>query len=149
MPTITPFLWFDGKAEEAAGFYCSIFPDAVVLDTTRAGGGVLTMTIALLGQKLILLNGGPTYRFTPAVSLFVSCETQAEVDHAWDRLADGGTPMRCGWLTDRYGLTWQIVPTELKILLADADPARSSRVMTAMLAMARLDLPTLRRAYDG
>lgn len=151
MQKITPFLWFDGKAEEAMNFYLSVFRDAKVVNVMRAGpnGPVISTTFELLGQRFIALNGGPRHAFTPAVSFFVSCETQAEIDHYWTKLTDGGTEQPCGWLVDRYGLSWQVVPPVLGSMLGDSDPARSGRAMQAMLAMKKLDIAELTRAYEG
>jgi predicted 3-demethylubiquinone-9 3-methyltransferase (glyoxalase superfamily) len=156
MQKITPFLWFDGKAEEAVNFYVSTFKDAKVVSTTRYGdtgpgpkGTVMTAVFQLFGQEFIALNGGPQYKFTPAFSFVVNCETQKEVDEYWDRLSAGGRTDQCGWLTDKYGLSWQIVPTILGTLLSDKDPQKSNRVMQALMKMTKLDIAGLRRAYDG
>lgn len=153
MTTITPFLWFDDKAEEAVRFYMSVFKDSKLLTIARYGeagpgptGSVMTVAFELQGQKFIALNGGPHYSFTPAVSFVVNCETQWEIDHYWERLLEGGKANRCGWLTDKYGLSWQIVPTALPELLQDKDPAKRKRVMEVMLKMVKLDIDTLRRA---
>ena len=153
MTRITPFLWFDDEAEEAARFYASIFNDSKLLTIARYGeagpgvpGSVMTVAFELDGQKFIALNGGPHYSFTPAVSFVVNCETQAEIDHYWERLIEGGKANRCGWLTDKYGLSWQIVPTVLPDLLQDNDPAKRKRVTEAMLKMIKLDIETLKRA---
>ncbi|MGB6451046.1 MAG: VOC family protein [Steroidobacteraceae bacterium] len=152
---ITPFLWFDGKAEEATRFYASVFKNSRLIDEIRYGeagpgpkGALMSVTFELEGQKFIALNGGPQFKFTPAISFFVRCETQEEVDRLWDRLLDGGEPVQCGWLRDRYGLSWQIVPDGLERMLRDADAARSTRVMRAMLKMIKLDIAALQRAYD-
>lgn len=156
MQKITPFLWFDGKAEEAMNFYLSIFKNAKVTDVLRWGdvgpgpkGSVLTCAFELEGQEFTALNGGPMYQFTPAISLFVKCETQAEVDHYWDKLLEGGKAQQCGWLTDRFGITWQIVPTMLPRLLMDKDTAKANRVMAAMMQMVKLDIATLQQAADA
>ncbi len=156
MPTITPFLWFDGQVAEAVAFYTSVFGDSVVLSTTpySEGGagpaGELMMAhFRLAGQELMVLNGGPHYSLTPAFSLFVSVDTQEEVDYYWDRLCDGGEPSRCGWLVDRFGLSWQIVPTALGRLMGDPDPERAARVTQAMLAMNKIEVAGLQAAYDG
>lgn len=156
MQRISTCLWFDGKAEEAANFYLSIFKDSKVIDTMRWGdtgpgpkGSVLAVTFEINGYEILALNGGPHYSFTPAISLFVKCKTQDEVDHYWDRLLDGGKPMQCGWLTDKFGVSWQIVPTILGEMLQDKDKAKANRVMQAMMQMVKLDIPTLKRAYDG
>jgi len=147
---ITPFLWFDGNAEEATNFYLSIFKNAKLLSVMPGPGGkAMGTTFELEGQKFHTLNGGPQYQFTPAISLFVSCETQEEVDDYWDKLlAGGGKPNRCGWLTDKYGLSWQIIPTALGRLLGDKDRAKAGRVMQAMLKMEKLDIKGLQQAYD-
>ena len=153
---ITTFLWFDDNAEEAVRFYTSIFEDAKVLDVTRWGegghapkGSVLTIEFQLAGQKFIAMNGGPQFHFTEAISLFVSCETQAEVDLYWEKLlAGGGQTSACGWLKDKYGLSWQVAPRRLLEMIRDPDPAKAKRVMDAMMQMVKLDLPTLQRAYD-
>lgn len=140
MNKITPFLWFDDKAEEAMNFYCSIFKNAKPGEVMRWGeggpgpkGAVMSVTFQLEGQDFMALNGGPHFTFTPAISLFVNCETQAEVDELWDKLSAGGKPNQCGWLADKYGLSWQIVPSILRPLLHDKDPVKSKRVMEAML----------------
>ena len=155
MQKITPFLWFDDKAEEAMNFYVSIFPDAEIVGVRRYGeggrgkkGAVMTATFRLHGQEFTALNGGPHFTFTPAVSFFVACETQAEVDELWDKLSAGGQPGQCGWLTDKYGLSWQIVPNALGELMGDADAGKAKRVVEAMLKMTKLDIGGLRRAYD-
>lgn len=157
MQKIHPCLWFDGNAEAAMNFYMGIFPDAKktgVLLWGDAGhgqkGSVLTCTFEIAGQTFMALNGGPQYRFTPAVSLVVNCTTQAEVDHYWDALlAGGGAPVQCGWLTDRFGVSWQIVPERLIGLLQDKDPARADRAMNAMMEMIKLDIAALERAAAG
>ncbi len=154
LPSITPFLWFDGQAEEAARFYVSIFPSGKLIETRHYGeagprpaGSVMTVTFELLGQHFIALNGGPQFQFNPAVSFFVECATQAEVDHLWEKLLEGGKPVQCGWLTDKYGLAWQIVPEALGRMLQDEDKARANRVMTAMMGMVKLDIAELERAF--
>lgn len=157
MQKIMPFLWFDDQAEEAAAFYTSIFANSRILNAARYGegaprpkGSVMSVTFELEGQTFTALNGGPAHAgFTPAISFFVSCATQAEVDALWDKLVAGGAPMQCGWLRDKFGLTWQIVPKVLGELLGDPDPARSKRVMEAMLKMVKLDIATLERAHAG
>jgi predicted 3-demethylubiquinone-9 3-methyltransferase (glyoxalase superfamily) len=155
MQKITPFLWFDGNAEEAMRFYVSIFKNSKVGRVTRYGeagpgpkGTVMSATFELEGQEFYALNGGPQYKFTPAISFFVSCETQKEVDDLWAKLSAGGREDRCGWLQDKYGLSWQIVPSILGKMLADKDPARAKRVMEAMLRMVKLDIKGLQEAYD-
>jgi predicted 3-demethylubiquinone-9 3-methyltransferase (glyoxalase superfamily) len=151
MGKITPFLWFDGNAEEAVGFYVSVFKHASIGAVSRMGSGkVVTMQFTLEGQDLVALNGGPQYKFTEAISLAVDCEAQDEVDALWDALlAGGGTPGRCAWLKDRYGLSWQIVPRALRELLGDPDPARAQRVMQAMMGMGKIDIAGLRAAHAG
>ncbi len=155
MPKITPFLWFDNNAEEAMNFYASVFENAEIVSVMRnrpdgmaAEGTVFTATFRLQGQEFIALNGGPHFKFTPAISLFVTCDTQDEVDHLWDRLCEGGAPNRCGWLTDKFGLSWQIVPRALGEMLQDPDAAKANRVKQAMLKMIKLDIAALRQAYD-
>lgn len=156
MQKITPFLWFDGKAEEAANFYIGIFKNSKILSVMRYGeaggcgpkGTVMSVTFQLDGQQFIALNGGPQFTFTPAISLFVNCETQEEVDELWEKLATGGEGQRCGWLKDKYGLSWQIIPAALGEMLQDKDAATSSRVMAAMLAMGKIDVGGLKRAYE-
>jgi predicted 3-demethylubiquinone-9 3-methyltransferase (glyoxalase superfamily) len=150
MPTITPFLWFDTRAEEAMNFYTTIFQRSKVLSVSRAQGKVMSVQFELEGQKFMGLNAGPLYTFNEAVSFFVGCETQAEIDELWTKLtADGGAPSRCGWLKDKFGLSWQIVPNSLGRLLSSPDPAQAGRVMNAMLQMDKLDLARLQQAYDG
>jgi len=153
---ITPFLWFDGKAEEAADFYISIFKNSKIVDIMRSGdagpgpkGSVLGVTFALDGQEFIALNGGPMFKFSPAISFFVHCETQEEVDRFWEALSAGGQKQPCGWLQDKYGVSWQIVPTVLDKMLRDPDSTKSSRVMKAMLQMHKLDIAELKRAYEA
>ena len=159
MQKITPFLWFDDKAEEAVNFYVSIFKNARIGNLTRydeAGekvsgrpkDSVMTVEFQLDGQEFVALNGGPHFKFTEAVSFVVNCETQAEVDEFWEKLSAGGEEVQCGWLKDKYGLSWQIVPTILTELLKDKDPAKAKRVMEAMLQMKKIDIPTLQRAFD-
>jgi predicted 3-demethylubiquinone-9 3-methyltransferase (glyoxalase superfamily) len=156
MRKITPFLWFDAEAEEAATFYASLFPDSHVGSVSRyteAGPGpagtAMTVEFELAGQAFTGLNGGPEFPFTEAVSFQVSCADQAEVDRLWDALTEGGTESQCGWLKDRYGLSWQLVPTRLPELLGDPDPARAQRAMQAMLGMKKLDVAALEAAADG
>jgi predicted 3-demethylubiquinone-9 3-methyltransferase (glyoxalase superfamily) len=155
MQKITPFLWFDGKAEEAMNFYVSIFKNSKILGVSRWGdagpgpkGSVLTAAFELDGQKFVALNGGPQYTFTPAISFMVNCETQEEVDHYWEKLTAGGKEVQCGWLTDKYGLSWQITPTILITMLQDKDPVKAQRVMKAMMKMIKIDIKELQRAYD-
>ena len=152
MPTITPFLWFDTDLAEPIEFYTSIFPDAATGYTRRAGesGPIFTAEIELCGQKLMLLNGGPMHAgFTEAISMFISVETQAEIDELWDRLlADGGEPSQCGWLKDRYGLSWQVVPSMLGTVLGSPDRRRAEQAMAAMMQMVKLDIATLQAAFD-
>jgi len=155
MQKISPCLWFDGKAEEATSFYCSVFKNSKIVNTMRYGdagpgpkGSVLAVTFELEGQEFMALNGGPQYHFTPAISLFVKCKTQQEVDALWDQLLEGGQAQQCGWLTDKFGVSWQIVPTVLGEMLQDPDPQKSKRVMEAMMGMVRLDIERLKRAYD-
>jgi predicted 3-demethylubiquinone-9 3-methyltransferase (glyoxalase superfamily) len=150
MPTITPFLWFDTQAEEAMNLYASIFKRSKVLSINRAQGRVMSVQFELEGQQFMALNAGPMFKFSEAVSFFVGCETQAEIDELWAKLtADGGAPGRCGWLKDKFGLSWQIVPTALPRMLGDTDAAKSGRVMSAMMQMDKLDLARLQQAYDG
>jgi predicted 3-demethylubiquinone-9 3-methyltransferase (glyoxalase superfamily) len=150
MPTITPFLWFDAQAEEAMNFYASVFSRSRVISINRAQGKVMSVQFELEGQEFMALNAGPQFKFTEAISFFVGCETQLEIDDLWAKLtADGGAPSRCGWLKDKFGLSWQIVPNSLGRMLSDKDAAKSKRVMDAMLQMDRLDLKQLERAYGG
>jgi len=156
MQKIVPFLWFDGKAEEAARFYVSLFPNSKITGESHYGdeglaeeGSVMTVPFELAGQEFIALNGGPQFQFTEAISFVVNCETQSEVDHFWDKLSEGGRQVQCGWLKDKYGVSWQIVPTILGDLMTDPDPEKSGRVMKAMLQMVKLDIDGLQRAYDG
>jgi predicted 3-demethylubiquinone-9 3-methyltransferase (glyoxalase superfamily) len=156
MQKITPFLWFDGQAEEAMNFYTSIFKNSKVGRVTRYGeagpgprGTVMTATFELEGQEFMALNGGPQFKFSPAISFFVSCKTQGEVDELWNKLSAGGKTERCGWLTDKFGLSWQIIPTILGELLHDKDPEKSQRVMQAMLQMDKIDIAVLQRAHSG
>jgi predicted 3-demethylubiquinone-9 3-methyltransferase (glyoxalase superfamily) len=151
---ITPFLWFDDQAEEAAAFYTSIFPNSRITNLTRypeggmgKPGSVMTVEFLLDGQPFAALNGGPHFRFNEAISFVVNCETQEEVDNYWEKLSAGGGPVQCGWLTDKFGLSWQINPTVLLELLRDPDPAKSARVAKAVLSMKKLDIDSLRRAY--
>jgi predicted 3-demethylubiquinone-9 3-methyltransferase (glyoxalase superfamily) len=156
MPKITPFLWFDNNAEEAMNFYVSIFKNSKVLNVTRYGdagpgpkGTVMTAEFQLDGQEYVALNGGPIFKFTEAISFVVNCETQEEVDYFWEKLSDGGEKSRCGWLKDKFGLSWQVVPTILAELIADKDPEKSQRVMQAMLRMNKIEIEPLKRAYEG
>lgn len=148
---ITPFLWFDGQAEEAATFYTSLFPGSEILDVRRSGaaGRAVSITFRLAGQDYIALNGGPQFTFSPAISLFISCDSQAEVDALWDKLSEGGTPRRCGWVDDRFGVTWQVVPRLLGVLMRGPEPARAKRVFDAMMTMTKFDIASLQRAYDA
>lgn len=158
MQNITPFLWFENQAEEAMKFYVSTFKDSKVIDVVRYGeagpgeaGSVMTAVFEIEGTRFIALNGGPVegFTFSPATSFVVNCETQEEVDRLWDTLSEGGRPNQCGWLSDRYGVTWQIVPTALPELLSDPDPEKSQRVMKAMLQMTKIDIQALRDAADN
>ena len=147
--TITPFLWFDTQAEEAMHFYMSIFKHSKVVNVARAQGKVMSVTFELEGQRIMGLNAGPTFTFNEAFSFFVSCETQHEVDELWDKLlAGGGTPSRCGWLKDKFGLSWQIIPTLLPTLLNDPDPAKAQAALQAMLKMQKIDMKALQDAHD-
>jgi predicted 3-demethylubiquinone-9 3-methyltransferase (glyoxalase superfamily) len=155
MQKITPFLWFDDQAEEAMNFYVSIFKNSKSGKVSRYGdagpgpkGTVMVATFQLDGQEFIALNGGPKFKFTEAISLVVNCETQEEVDGFWEKLSAGGEKSRCGWLKDKFGLSWQIVPIVLGELMADKDPEKSKRVMMAMLQMDKIDIATLKQAYD-
>src|SRR5262245_16546423 len=160
MQKITPFLWFDDQAEEAAKFYVSVFPNSKVGSVGRyneegskvAGrpkGSVMTVDFELDGQPFTALNGGPTFKFTEAISFVVHCETQAEVDHFWQKLTSGGQEVQCGWLKDRFGVSWQVVPNALLEMLQDKDAQKSNRVMAAMLKMKKIEIDALRKAYDG
>ncbi len=155
MQKITPFLWFDDKAEEAMHFYTSIFKNSKVGRISRYGEGgprpkgtVMSVTFQLEGQEFMALNGGPEFAFTPAISLFVNCETQAEVDELWEKLSAGGKKERCGWLKDKYGLSWQIIPSALGQMMQDQDAEKSKRVMKAMLQMDKIEIKTLKQAYE-
>lgn len=159
MQKITPFLWFNDQAEEAANFYVSLFKNGKVKNIARYGkegadvsgraqGSVMTVNFELEGQEFIALNGGSIFSFTPAISFIINCENQQEIDHFWEKLSEGGEESRCGWLKDRYGVSWQVVPTALGAMLDGKDPERSKRVMTAMLQMGKIDINTLRRAYE-
>ncbi len=156
MQKITPFLWFDNQAEEAMNFYVSIFKNSKVGTVSRYGdagpgpkGSVMVANFQLNGQEFMALNGGPQYKFTEAISFFVNCETQEEVDELWEKLSAGGQEIQCGWLKDKYGLCWQIVPTILLQMLSDKDPQKSQRVMKAMMQMIKIDIKDLQKAYDG
>lgn len=156
MQKITPFLWFDGKADEAANFYASIFKNSKIKSVARYGeagpgpkGSVMTVTFQLEGEDFIALNGGPQFTFSPAISFLVSCQTQGEVDELWEKLSAGGSDMQCGWLKYKYGVSWQIIPTALFELMQDKDPVKSQRVFKAMLQMTKIDVEGLKRAYRG
>ena len=155
MQRITPFLWFDDQAEEAMNFYVSIFKNSKVGRVTRYGeagpgpkGSVMSATFQLEGQEFMALNGGPHFSFTPAISFFVNCETQEEVDDLWKKLSAGGKTERCGWLKDKYGLSWQIIPSALGRLMGDNNAAKAQSVMKAMLEMDKIDIARLQQAYD-
>jgi predicted 3-demethylubiquinone-9 3-methyltransferase (glyoxalase superfamily) len=154
MQKITPFLWFDGQAEEAMNFYVSIFKNSKVLSVNRYGKGapmpegtVLTASFELNGLKFVALNGGPMYKFSPATSFVVGCEDQAEVDYYWDKLGAGGKYNQCAWLDDKFGITWQVVPNQLGQLLSDPDPVKAGRVMQTMMQMSKIDIAELQRAH--
>lgn len=155
MQKITPFLWFDHQAEEAMNFYVSIFRNSKILSVSRYGeagprpaGSVMTATFQLEGQEFMALNGGPDHKFTDAISFFVDCKTQEEVDELWEKLSEGGEPGPCGWLKDKFGLAWQIIPRVLSELLSDPDPVKSQNVMKAMLQMSKIDIAGLKAAYE-
>jgi predicted 3-demethylubiquinone-9 3-methyltransferase (glyoxalase superfamily) len=150
MQKITPFLWFDTQAEEAMNFYLSIFKNSKIVTVSRSGteGKVSACTFQLEGQEFIALNGGPHFKFTPAISLFVNCETQEEVDELWEKLAEGGEKGRCGWLKDKFGLSWQVIPSALGKMLHDKDAEKAKRVMQAMMQMSKIDIKSLQRAYE-
>ncbi|MEP6596035.1 MAG: VOC family protein [Ginsengibacter sp.] len=155
MQKITPFLWFDNRAEEAMNFYTSVFKNSKIKKVSRypeggpgAAGTVMTASFELNGQEFIVLNGGPQFHFTEAISFLVNCDTQEEVDDFWEKLSEGGQKSQCGWLKDKYGLSWQIVPNALGQMMADGDPAKAKRVMMAMIQMSKIDIKTLRQAYD-
>jgi predicted 3-demethylubiquinone-9 3-methyltransferase (glyoxalase superfamily) len=155
MQKITPCLWFDGQAEEAARFYTAIFKNSAIGQIMRCGeggpgpkGSVLTVRFTLDGQEYLALNGGPMYKFTEAVSFIVNCESQQEVDEMWAKLSAGGKEVQCGWLTDKFGLSWQVVPTEFFKLVNDPDPQKSARVFKAMMGMKKLDVKALQKARD-
>ena len=155
MQKITPFLWFNDDAEAAINFYISVFKDSKILSVSRYGEGtpmpsgtLMSATFQLEGQEFMALNGGPQFKFNEAVSLFVSCETQEEVDELWAKLTEGGEPGPCGWLKDKFGLSWQIIPTTLGQLLSDPDPVKAQNVMQAMLQMSKIDIGKLKQAYE-
>ncbi len=156
MQKITPFLWFDGQAEEAARFYVSVFRNSRLVKTNRylegspgIPGSVMTVEFILDGVEFVALNGGPQFKFTPAISFFANCETQEEVDRLWQELSAGGQEVQCGWLTDKFGVSWQIVPAVMLDMLSSADTAAAQRAFTAMLGMKKLDIAALQRAYTG
>lgn len=156
MQKITPFLWFDNQAEEAMNFYVSIFPNSKVLQVTHYGdtgpgpkGTVMTAKFQLDGQEFVALNGGPHFKFTEAISFVVNCDTQEEIDEYWEKLSAGGEKSRCGWLEDKYGLSWQIVPTALGEMFKDKDGSKADRVMKALMEMDKLEIKKLKEAYDG
>ena len=159
MQKITPFLWYDDQAEDAVNFYVSIFKNSKILNVARYGeagaevsgrakGTVMTIAFQLEGEEFIALNGGPVFTFSPAISFLVNCETQEEVDDLWDKLSEGGEKEQCGWLKDKYGVSWQIVPSVLGKMLQDKDAEKAEKVMKAMLQMKKIDLKTLKRAYE-
>ncbi len=155
MQKIIPFLWFDGKAEEAANFYVSLFKNSRIVNIARYGdagpgpkGTAMSATFELAGQRFIALNAGPQFKFSEAISFFINCETQQEVDDLWEKLSAGGQKSKCGWLKDKYGLSWQVIPTALGDMLHDKDPEKSQRVMQAMLQMDKIDIARLKQAYD-
>jgi len=156
MQKITPFLWFDNNAEEAANFYVSIFKNSKVLSVSRYGdagpgpkGTVMVAEFQIDGQEFVALNGGPRFKFTEAISFVINCETQQEVEYFWERLSDGGEKSRCGWVKDKFGLWWQVVPTVLGKLMSDSDPEKVKRVTEVMLQMERIDIEPLQRAFEG
>lgn len=156
MQKIKPCLWFDGKADEAMNFYMSIFKNSKLVHAIRCGeagpgpkGSLIGATFLLDGQEIMVLNGGPQFHFTPAISLFVNCETQAEIDDYWEKLLAGGKAQQCGWLTDKYGVSWQIVPAILGELLQSKDAEKSQRAMRAMMQMVKLDIAALKKAFEG
>lgn len=155
MQKITPFLWFDDNAEEAVHFYTSIFNDSKIENLSRYGeggpgpaGSVMMANFKLNGQDFMALNGGPVFKFSQAISFFISCESQEEVDHYWEKLSEGGETQQCGWLVDKFGISWQIVPTALGKLMGDKDPEKAGRVMQAMLKMVKIEIAGLQQAYD-
>jgi predicted 3-demethylubiquinone-9 3-methyltransferase (glyoxalase superfamily) len=149
MQKVTPFLWFNNQAEEAMNFYVSIFKNSRVVSFSRMGGGSVSGgTFQLDGAEFIALNGGPQFTFSPAISMYVNCESQEEVDELWEKLSEGGEKIQCGWLKDKYGLSWQVIPTILSKMLGDKDREKAARVMKAMLAMKKIEIAELQRAYD-
>ena len=149
MTPITPCLWFDGTAQDAVDHYIAIFPNSRRVTDGSGEDAPIVVSFELDGRPFMALNGGPMYQFTPAISFVVNCETQAQVDHYWDHLVDGGQPSQCGWLTDRFGVSWQIVPDRLGELMSDPDPVVAQRVLNAMLQMVKLDIPVLEAAAKG
>lgn len=149
MPSITPFLWFDNNAEDAMNYYISIFKNGRVLNISLVDGKVMSVTFELEGQKFMGLNAGPHFKFTEAISFFINCETQQEVDELWEKLSAGGSKSRCGWLKDKFGLSWQIIPAALGRLMNDPDPEKSKAVMQAMLKMNKIEIADLEKAYAG
>ena len=156
MDKITPFLWYDGKAEEAVNLYVSVFKNSKIVKVRRNGeggpgpkGSVMGVDFELEGRSFIAFNGGPHFTFNPAISLFVNCENQQELDELWDKLVAGGKPVQCGWLTDKFGVSWQIIPKALGEMMNDPDPAKSSRVVQAMMKMIKIDVAGLQKAYNG
>jgi predicted 3-demethylubiquinone-9 3-methyltransferase (glyoxalase superfamily) len=156
MPKLTPNLWFDTQGEEAATFYCSVFPNSKITNISHYGeagpreaGTVMTVDFVLDGQQFTAINGGPEFTFDSAISFLINCKDQDEVDHYWSRLTEGGAEVQCGWLTDKFGLSWQVVPEGMEELFTDPDPQRANRAMTAMLQMKKLDIAALRAAADG
>ena len=155
MPSLTTCLWFDDKAEEAAKFYASVFKDARIGHIARYGknmpgkeGSVMTVELELNGQKFLALNGGPHFKFTPAISIMVNCETQKEIDSYWEKLLEGGAPQQCGWLTDKFGLSWQIVPATIGDMMRNGTPAQCQKMMEAVMKMVKLEIKTLQQAYE-
>jgi predicted 3-demethylubiquinone-9 3-methyltransferase (glyoxalase superfamily) len=150
MSKITPFLWYDGHVQDAVDLYTSVFPASKVIGTSPGpGGALMSATLEIEGQRLILFNGGPHHQLSPAASLYVDCDSQEEVDRLWAQLSEGGAESRCGWLVDRFGLSWQIIPSILPTLLQDPDREKAKRAMNAMLGMAKIDIATLKRAAEA
>ena len=149
MQKITPFLWFNDNAEAAVKFYTTIFKDSKILSVSRKGKKFFTATIKLQGQEVMLLNGGPLFPFTPAISFFVRCKDQREVDYYWNKLSKGGKKSRCGWLQDKYGLSWQIIPDALGKYLTDKNPEKAGRAWDAMMKMSKIDIAALKKAHQG